>query len=81
MYKNMTAEETVKIAKSFNPCFNGSMYKNADEIYSYRSIYRSFNPCFNGSMYKNIFRKSNVWIHYQVSILVLMDLCIKTLWW
>ena len=24
----MTAEETVKIAKSFNPCFNGTMYKN-----------------------------------------------------
>ncbi len=38
-----------------------------------------FNPCFNGSMYKNIIglyclEKS----FYMVSILVLMDLCIKT---
>jgi len=38
---------------SFNPCFNGSMYKNVntDDIYIY-SI-QCFNPCFNGSMYKN----------------------------
>ena len=40
-----------------------------------------FNPCFNGSMYKN-----GLWCgcnpHFQsVSILVLMDLCIKTLHW
>ena len=38
----------------------------------------SFNPCFNGSMYKNTL---GLWCgcnpHF-VSILVLMDLCIKT---
>ena len=38
----------------------------------------SFNPCFNGSMYKN--RKSGLKQKNKkiVSILVLMDLCIKT---
>ena len=37
-----------------------------------------FNPCFNGSMYKNIVAKEECEIHGEVSILVLMDLCIKT---
>ncbi len=40
----------------------------------------SFNPCFNGSMYKN---NMKTWLangKKQVSILVLMDLCIKTSW-
>jgi len=63
---------------SFNPCFNGSMYKNSLAPLGYISIWMSFNPCFNGSMYKN--RKGwFVWIQEKwVSILVLMDLCIKT---
>ncbi len=67
-----------KLQWRFNPCFNGSMYKNTDEIYPHWSINRSFNPCFNGSMYKN---SMELWILQQsmgVSILVLMDLCIKT---
>ncbi len=38
----------------------------------------SFNPCFNGSMYKNIFRIRRSLTQTHVSILVLMDLCIKT---
>jgi len=43
-----------------------------------RTFYYSFNPCFNGSMYKN---GKNSTVGFQglfVSILVLMDLCIKT---
>ena len=46
-------EEVVRKKFSFNPCFNGSMYKNLREYYSDRIFDRSFNPCFNGSMYKN----------------------------
>ena len=38
----------------------------------------SFNPCFNGTMYKNIASFAKFLIVQQVSILVLMDLCIKT---
>ncbi len=37
-----------------------------------------FNPCFNGSMYKNISATSYIPLEFSVSILVLMDLCIKT---
>jgi len=36
----------------FNPCFNGSMYKNPN-IGNRYPMAISFNPCFNGSMYKN----------------------------
>ncbi len=37
---------------SFNPCFNGTMYKNFN--LDTRSLEESsFNPCFNGTMYKN----------------------------
>ncbi len=39
---------------SFNPCFNGSMYKNMLEMIEDFVINASFNPCFNGSMYKNL---------------------------
>jgi len=38
----------------------------------------SFNPCFNGSMYKNGFLRIYYCVETEVSILVLMDLCIKT---
>mgnify|MGYP000952283540 FL=1 len=37
-----------------------------------------FNPCFNGSMYKNPKTLQTVKSDRLVSILVLMDLCIKT---
>jgi len=37
----------------FNPCFNGSMYKNWDAMLEMIEDFVSFNPCFNGSMYKN----------------------------
>ena len=39
----------------------------------------SFNPCFNGTMYKNPLRVRPHWWICWVSILVLMELCIKTL--
>ena len=39
----------------------------------------SFNPCFNGSMYKNSAANKESASRKAVSILVLMDLCIKTL--
>jgi len=42
------------------------------------NIIPGFNPCFNGSMYKNTLTQVMVLIHLTVSILVLMDLCIKT---
>ncbi len=38
----------------------------------------SFNPCFNGSMYKNRDNIQFPFFWFGVSILVLMDLCIKT---
>ena len=64
--------------RCFNPCFNGSMYKNPTLNLLKPKQPKSFNPCFNGSMYKN-----NEFVFYLahgfiVSILVLMDLCIKT---
>jgi len=37
-----------------------------------------FNPCFNGSMYKNRKPNGDLPSLWPVSILVLMDLCIKT---
>ncbi len=55
------------------------MYKNL-KLSSWNTKMNSrFNPCFNGSMYKNLFLRALLWRHrYNVSILVLMDLCIKT---
>ena len=41
--------------------------------------YYGFNPCFNGSMYKNVMGSLKMAMKGFVSILVLMDLCIKTL--
>ncbi len=63
-------------ALCFNPCFNGSMYKNSLQIEVYR-LAISFNPCFNGSMYKNVICRG---CRFQLICfkLVLMDLCIKT---
>jgi len=66
------------IAESFNPCFNGSMYKNKVKWGRKLETIICFNPCFNGSMYKN---RVYCPVSFQmgiVSILVLMDLCIKT---
>ena len=37
----------------FNPCFNGTMYKNYTFIGSDNRQSFGFNPCFNGTMYKN----------------------------
>jgi len=54
------------------------MYKNLVANTGLGSSYHGFNPCFNGTMYKNlIYSDINVQQAY-VSILVLMDLCIKT---
>ena len=39
---------------------------------------KRFNPCFNGTMYKNPDMTEDEAIEYYVSILVLMELCIKT---
>ena len=48
---------------SFNPCFNGSMYKNS--FFQNQSLTSPFcfNPCFNGSMYKNIFINAGDFFH------------------
>ena len=62
----------------FNPCFNGSMYKNTLQGKAYYINPGGFNPCFNGSMYKNAMAKLKGNKNDKVSILVLMDLCIKT---
>ncbi len=63
---------------SFNPCFNGSMYKNNWCGNRWRCAQQRFNPCFNGSMYKNQYVCVPERGIRFVSILVLMDLCIKT---
>gem|GEM_PF-1725701 len=62
----------------FNPCFNGSMYKNRNHQRFLAVFILCFNPCFNGSMYKNSILLEGISIGKNVSILVLMDLCIKT---
>ena len=54
------------------------MYKNPSGKYTFWSSATCFNPCFNGSMYKNPIFLLTKLIIIQVSILVLMDLCIKT---
>jgi len=64
--------------KSFNPCFNGSMYKNFFRVPTIFLSAPCFNPCFNGSMYKNWLLFHLFQFIVLVSILVLMDLCIKT---
>ena len=38
----------------FNPCFNGTMYKNTRSYANDTRCRRCFNPCFNGTMYKNL---------------------------
>ena len=63
---------------SFNPCFNGTMYKNFFPKIQARIAMQSFNPCFNGTMYKNHANKYQTYYDLWVSILVLMELCIKT---
>ncbi len=63
---------------SFNPCFIGSMYKNSKSGCRFWSAVLSFNPCFIGSMYKNFVLQSISLPLSGVSILVLLDLCIKT---
>jgi len=65
-------------ADGFNPCFNGSMYKNHFFFTFGSHSIKSFNPCFNGSMYKNSTSVARFVARHGVSILVLMDLCIKT---
>ncbi len=37
----------------FNPCFNGTMYKNFVDLSLAEFEKQCFNPCFNGTMYKN----------------------------
>ena len=54
------------------------MYKNRFGKHQELADIR-FNPCFNGSMYKNDNCVKNPTDNAMVSILVLMDLCIKTL--
>ena len=43
-----------------------------------KTAFACFNPCFNGSMYKNWKERLTFGKTMYVSILVLMDLCIKT---
>ena len=63
----------------FNPCFNGTMYKNSAGCLQTSGEMVGFNPCFNGTMYKNIYACNYIYsIYILVSILVLMELCIKT---
>ncbi len=80
MYKNSLANLILSSqVLCFNPCFNGSMYKNSLKVHLQNNSFLCFNPCFNGSMYKNKFKKlEEVSGNKAVSILVLMDLCIKT---
>jgi len=79
MYKNPLYFSLLSCEQCcFNPCFNGSMYKNLFQFDRWKLVPLCFNPCFNGSMYKN---SLIVWLTPSlmwVSILVLMDLCIKT---
>ena len=50
-----TAGESLlrEVQSCFNPCFNGTMYKNISFVVVRTIAQASFNPCFNGTMYKN----------------------------
>jgi len=50
--KTIYTEEPDIYFDSFNPCFNGTMYKNNLSGNPIKRV-KSFNPCFNGTMYKN----------------------------
>ena len=54
------------------------MYKNLQACRCRRTHERGFNPCFNGTMYKNPKEAEEKKCQKKVSILVLMELCIKT---
>jgi len=45
--------ELQQLISGFNPCFNGTMYKNTNIKEGVKHITDCFNPCFNGTMYKN----------------------------
>ncbi len=79
MYKNLLSPVPAKrISRRFNPCFNGSMYKNTRYFFLFRptllvSILVLMDLCIKTMSYLKHQR-----LIYHVSILVLMDLCIKT---
>ena len=76
MYKNLMFKYPEREQDfCFNPCFNGTMYKNGD-ITADLAFGASFNPCFNGTMYKNPEENDGVKIEQFQSLL--MELCIKT---
>ena len=50
----------------FNPCFNGTMYKNKSILTGQSIEQVRFNPCFNGSMYKNTVHCRNQDIPYHL---------------
>jgi len=54
------------------------MYKNGGTLSGAEAQLSCFNPCFIGSMYKNTGKIGIVPRWDGVSILVLLDLCIKT---
>jgi len=79
MYKNCVFDlEDLGFFLRFNPCFIGSMYKNSFVNSWATAEVSCFNPCFIGSMYKNEKIQAKGQAKCQVSILVLLDLCIKT---
>ena len=79
---NGTMYKTGKLASKsndpigFNPCFNGTMYKTLLALFPLLKTL-CFNPCFNGTMYKTGASISTKSPNIEVSILVLMELCIK----
>ena len=77
--KTISGLKSLAAAFRFNPCFNGSMYKNLLKNWLKNAVKKCFNPCFNGSMYKNSIDSQRRNQMRHVSILVLMDLCIKTI--
>ena len=79
MYKNqLDAVIIMGSLPRFNPCFNGTMYKNNIIGKMMCAPNYCFNPCFNGTMYKNMKLNLPKKKGKKVSILVLMELCIKT---
>ena len=62
-----------RIAKSFNPCFNGFMDKCSSEGTEHSPKHSRFNPCFNGFMDKCSLISVLFLLISAVSTLVLMD--------
>ncbi len=63
--------------KSFNPCFNGTLFETDQLWYGKEGDVWGFNPCFNGTLFETPSLRWITFMSYNVSILVLMELSLR----